>query len=156
MKKDDPRFGLRSAYIPHERVFADVGGPSLTRQEFAEECDINVLMARFESTGVGPQTVTGEPRYLDLTDVPDLQHAMHVMIEADNAFMTLPAKVRKEFDNDPVKFVEFASDPENLPQMRDWGLAPPEKAPEAPLRVEVVTPAGQDGPPKAGPGAGQA
>lgn len=114
-------------------------GPSLTRQEYAEECDLNVLMSRYEKTGVFPQPM-GPPQYLDLTGMPpDLMSAMAILNDAQAAFMRLPALVRKEFDNDPAMFVEFAQDPANLEQLRKWGLAEPEKVPDPPMRVEVVS-----------------
>lgn len=130
-----------SMFIPHKRVTAHIEGPSATRQEFVDECDVNRLMAQYERTGVWPLRPTGaEPRYLDLSDVPDFQSAMQLMIDAEAAFMSLPATVRRDFDNDAGKFVAFAEDGENLPKLREWGLAPPEKAPDAPMRVEVVNP----------------
>lgn len=112
--------------------------PSMTRQEFADECDINGIMAKYEKTGMLP--VNGsQPSYVDFTSVPsDLQEALRVMIDAEAAFMSLPATVRKEFDNDPLRFVEYAQDGSHLEQLRAWGLAEPEKAPDAPMRVEVV------------------
>lgn len=101
-------------------------GPSMTRQEFADDCDINSIMARYETTGNlhAPFAKDGL-HYADYTDVPDLMTAMNLMSVASDDFMSLPAKVRREFDNDPVAFVNFASDPSNLDQMRIWGLAPP-------------------------------
>jgi hypothetical protein len=71
--------------------------------------------------------------YVDFVTAPkDLLGYLALMQEAEVAFMSLPAGVRREFENDAVKFVDFASDPENLPQMRTWGLAPmPAVAPEA-------------------------
>lgn len=114
---------------------------SLTRQEFAAECDINNLMAQYEKTGILPPGMNSDvPQFLDVTDLPDFRETQDILIQATAAFMALPAVVRKEFDNDAVKFVEFARDPENLPQMRTWGLAPPEKPQEQPMRVEVVNP----------------
>jgi len=104
--------------------------PSLTRQEFSDECDINVIMANYEKTGVVSHYSPREPVYLDLTVVPNFRDAMDMLIEADKAFMSLPAKVRKEFDNDARKFVEFAQDPANLDKMREYGLAPPKEEPE--------------------------
>lgn len=119
---------LRSSYVPHKPVLADTVGPSMTRQEFAEECDINTLMDKYESLGQFPMPQS-PPAYLDLTELPDFQSAQNAMIVATEAFMTLPAKVRKEFDNDPGRFVDFAEKPENLDQMRAWGLAPPAAEP---------------------------
>lgn len=108
-------------------------GPSMTRQEFAEECDINTIMKRYEGRDIGAIMRSDiEPMYVDFTSVPnDLMGYMEKMREAELAFMTLPASVRREFDNNALAFVDYASDPESLDQMRTWGLAPPAKPQEA-------------------------
>lgn len=133
-----PRYadnGLSDHYKPHLAVDHGPGGPSLTRQEFAEECDVNTIMERYEHTGVLP--AGGEAFYYDFTSLPtSMMESMDVMRNATEAFMTLPAKVRREFENDAASFVDFASDPENLPQMRTWGLAP-----EAPVEPPKAAPA---------------
>lgn len=132
---------IHSSFRPHKRVSLDTGDVSRTRQEFAEECDINSIMSRYNKTGVINHFSSRAPRYVDFSEVPsDLQTAMQMFIEAENAFMRLPAAVRKEFDNDPVKFVEFAERPENLDQVRAWGLAKPAEPEPVPMRVEVVNP----------------
>lgn len=137
-----------AAVRPHERCVLKFSAPSKTRQEFADECDINNIMRRFGKTGVITHYSPRQPQYMDLGDgVPDMMEAMNTFIIAEQAFARLPATVRKEFDNDPSRFVNFALDKENLPKMRDWGLAPPEKAPDAPMRVEVVN--AQEPPPAA-------
>lgn len=142
-----------SAYVQIDRdnpaIYCDCSGePSLTRQEFADECDINVLMAKYEKTGILPTNVnTGEPQYLDVSDVPDLMHAHEILNNATTAFMALPATVRRDFDNDPVKFISFAENPENLEQLREWGLAPPKPVPTPPQEVRIV----QDDPPPTPP-----
>lgn len=116
--------------------------PSLTRQEFAAECDINNLMAQFEKTGILPtHQNAGEPRYLDVSDVPDLQLAHNILNDATTAFMSLPATVRRDFDNDPIKFINFAENPENLPKLREWKLAPPAPVEPPPQKVEIINPA---------------
>lgn len=111
---------------------------SLTRQEFAEECDINTIMAKYEAGGAISHVNKANPVYLDTTLYPGLQASMDAFREATFQFNQLPAQVRREFDNDPQQFVDFAVDPENLPKMREWGLAVPEKAPDAPIKVEVT------------------
>lgn len=128
-----------AAVRPHERVVTPVGAVSKTRAEFAAECDINTIMKRYQKTGVLNHFAPRTPQYLDLGDgVPDLMTALNVMIAADQAFMQLPAVVRKEFDNDSKAFAAYAQEKENLPKLREWGLAPPEPTPEPPMRVEVV------------------
>ncbi|QCQ85046.1 internal scaffolding protein [Blackfly microvirus SF02] len=119
---------LSSSYVEHDPVDFVPEGPSLTRQEFADECDINTLMAQYEKTGVINHFNSATPQYYDLTEMPDtLMGSLEHMKNAEEAFMRLPALVRKEFDNDPISFVVYATDPENLTQLREWGLAAPEK-----------------------------
>lgn len=125
-------------FVEHEPVQLDASFDGITRQEFADECDINTLMARYEKTGIISHVRQQEGQYFDASDVPDLATALAIAQEAEAAFMRLPAAARREFDNDAIKFVDFAGDPANLPRMREWGLAPPEKVPDPPMRVEVV------------------
>lgn len=141
------RQGVNSDGIVLSSAYVDRGpddystypeGPSLTRQEFAEECDINILIDRYERVGVISHMNVTPPQFLDVSEVPDLLEAQRILAAAGEAFMTLPAKIRREFDNDATQFVQFAQDPANLAQMREWGLAAPEKVPEPPMRVEVV------------------
>jgi len=138
---------VSSFYVIHNPVNAPHADDGMTRQEFAEECDINVLMATYERNGVLNHFNRLPPQYLDVTEVPDLQNALAIYNQAEQAFMTLPAKVRKEFDNDPVKFVEFAQDRENLPAMQEWGLAPPTKLADAiPTPTAAIQPGKEETP----------
>lgn len=125
-------------YVEHKRVQLDATKDGKTRQEFADECDINTLMARYEKSGIVSHVNRATPQYFDASDIPDLAQALAIVAHAEDAFMSLPAKVRKEFDNDPVQFVKYAEDPANVDQMREWGLAAPAPVPDAPMRVEVV------------------
>ncbi|QCQ84850.1 internal scaffolding protein [Blackfly microvirus SF02] len=125
----DPRFSLDCS-----------DHPSLTRQEFADECDINKLMAQYEKTGILPANNPMPPRYLDVSDVPDLPQALNLLNEATTAFMSLPATVRRDFDNDPVKFIQFAENSENLPKLREWKLAPEAPQEPPPQKVEIINP----------------
>jgi hypothetical protein len=124
--------------------------PSLTRQEFAEECDINILMAKYEKTGILPSNVNAnEPRYLDVSDVPDLMVAHQVLQDATTAFMSLPATIRRDFDNDPIKFINYAENPENIEKLREWKLAAPAPVEPPPQKVEVINPPPEKTPDKA-------
>lgn len=135
---------LNSAYSLYRRdVTTPVGDETMTRQEMADECDINKIMARYEKVGANPLMNNNNrvPMYLDLTATPgDLMVAMEQLRQADDAFMRLPAHVRREFDNDAMRFVEYASDAGNLERLREWGLAEPAPAPDKPMRVEVINP----------------
>lgn len=99
--------------------------PSMTKPEFQDECDINNIMARYAVTGMVP-TPSREPFYVDAIDVPSYHEAQNVLIAAEAAFMSLPSSVRREFDNDPAKFVEFAEDEKNADRLKQWGMLSPE------------------------------
>lgn len=112
--------------------------PSLTRQEFAEECDINTIMARAEAGGAISHVNRAAPIFLDTTGYPDLQGQMDQFRIASEQFAALPAAVRREFDNSPQKFIDAATDAQYRDRFEAWGLLEPKPAPVAPVKVEVV------------------
>lgn len=118
-------------YRPHKRA-AIVCSGGRTRQEFAEECDINVIMRRYQTHGLLPPNGR-QMQYGDFVDMPDFLDAMNTVARANEAFAALPAHVRKRFSNDPAEFCDFVSDPENIDEVRKLGLAKaPEKGPAPP------------------------
>lgn len=101
--------------------------PSLTQQNFKSECDINEIIRRSVSTGflVDPLRPRGggSPMFGDFSSLPDLQVLRQKMIDAEAEFMSLPAKLRKRFQNDSSEFVKFCLDPENISELEKLGLA---------------------------------
>lgn len=134
-----------SSYVAHDPVDLECPDDGRTQQEFAEECDINALMARYQKTGVMPSGDASKAFYGDFADLPDYMQAQEIMLQAQAAFDMLPAVVRRQFDNDPALFVAFAEKEENIEQMRSWGLAKPLDPPQA-VEAPEAPPAAQDGP----------
>ena len=98
--------------------------PTLAQQHGAEETDINVLMERFKVT----QTLPTSPLragFGDFTGVSDYRTAVHALMQARDDFNALPANIRARFNNDPGAFVEFATNPANLDELRALNLAKP-------------------------------
>lgn len=131
---------IRSAYDGSRvRVGLDCSVvPSMTKQGHKDECDINVIMKRYEQTGMIPfaeRAATG--RYLDVSDV-DYKEAMFAVAAAQSAFAEMPAQVRDRFANDPGAMLAFLEDPKNLEEARKLGLVNPAKVPATPLAVRVV------------------
>ena len=80
---------------------------SLTEQSFKDESDANILVSRFQRTGdTSMFRDEAFASYGDFTGVYDLQTAWQSVIDAEDAFASLPSKIRKEFDNDPIKLDE--------------------------------------------------
>lgn len=113
---------------------------SLTRQAGAEEADINFIMKRYEKTGVLPLE-TQERVFADVSELGSFREAMDVVRAAEESFMSLPARVRARFENDPVAFVDFCSDPGNRDELVQLGLVEPaaEAAPVAPAEGEAAS-----------------
>lgn len=102
---------------------------SLTHQEFREESDINTIIDRF---GIGENPIEAQKwvSNTDIADAPDnYMDVMNQLNAARDQFMSLPAKMRSQFDNDPAKFVDFVSDPSNGDEMLRLGLAVPRETP---------------------------
>lgn len=95
---------------------------SLTQQNFKDEVDINFLLEKFKVTGAVPAGVR-LPQYGDFSQVSDYRSALDAVNAARYSFMELPANIRDKFANDPQRFLEFCSDPENADKLIDMGLA---------------------------------
>lgn len=141
---------LRSHFKPHKRVTEDgiielahgelVRPPSMTKQEFVRECDINNILKQYSVSGMlnHINSKASQGTYADLPDAVDFQDSLHQVEAARAAFMTLPSKLRARFDNEPAQFLAFVGDPANLDEMRKLGLAKP--APEEPPAPSSPTP----------------
>lgn len=125
----------------------DEGVPSMTVQSEKDNSDINVIVKRFGLTGALPQNVR-VPEYGDFEGITDFHSAMNAIKQAEFSFMQMPAEIRSEFDNDPGKFVDFCSDPDNLDRMRELGLAVPSK--EAIIAARNVAQGSESGDGKSG------
>jgi len=157
-----------SFYRPHRRVTEDnlftdpttgelTYMPSMTKQEFQHECDINNVIKSFSTTGMFKHVSAraAQGAYQDLPDAFDFQESLHQVQMARDAFMTLPSKVRSRFGNDPAEFLAFTHDPENKAELAALGLTLPPPPPIPPMEVKIVStePTGGDGgtPPSQGP-----
>lgn len=96
---------------------------SMTVQSEAKDCDINVIMERYSKTGQLPQVTALQPLFADFTDITDYRSALETINAARDAFLLVPAHIRAQFGNDPTAFVNYASNPDNIDQLRKWGLA---------------------------------
>lgn len=119
--------------------------PSLAKQSFAEEADINTIVRRFGLTGQLPVGVRA-PTYGDFTGIDNYHEAANAIAAANEAFERMPAEVRARFENDPGKFVDFCSEPENAEEALKLGLVLPKAAALASDAVAVSgAPVGDSG-----------
>jgi len=114
MKKQDPYANQNNKHRNKlGRVTAkvyDVPENLRTQQQFKDECDINRIVKNAQK-GIPPRFLArGEPHYGDFSRVPDLTEAYNITHRAAEAFMTLPAQLRLELDNDPANIVHLTKD----------------------------------------------
>jgi len=94
-----------------------------TKQSMKDECDINLIMKKFEKTGILPDMIKENPQYGDFSEPIEYRESLEIVRHAKEQFENLSAKVRARFDNNPEAFLEFATNPENAKEMVDLGLA---------------------------------
>jgi len=113
----------RSAYGKKAR-FGDIKitEPSLTKQSFSKECNINNIMAKYQKTGAIDHVNKNEASYGYATS-NDFTASMEIVAKGQTMFNELPSSIRTKFENDPAKFLDFVQDKDNLKEMQELGLA---------------------------------
>lgn len=119
--------------------YVDDSEQCLVEQSHKDSCDINFIMKKYEQTGQLHHVMEAMPNFGDFDPIT-YQEAKNATIAAEDAFMSLPAKLRQRFDNDPGKFLEFTDDPANAEELINLGLATAKPVPDATLKdvVEAV------------------
>lgn len=120
------------------RVRQHIGECSRVQQQFAQESDVNAIMRKYEKTGILTHVSRYAGEYGDFSGVPDYKAGLERVMAADEMFMSLPARIRDRFNNDPAKFIEFATNAENIDELRALGLAPELPPAPEPSLVKVV------------------
>lgn len=122
--------------------------PSMTQQQFKDDCNINSIIDRFKVTGTVPVSQeTGI--YGDFTpaELSDYQSALNVVSQAQADFDSLPAEVRERFNYSPASLMAFLSDESNFDEALSLGLVNARKT-ENKSVSDSVTPAVESNPPQ--------
>lgn len=112
-----------------KRTQVQFNAPSMTKQSFKDECDINKLMKRWSASGDLSNVLRSfelengfRASYGDYTGVQSYHESLNRVLAAENAFMQLPSSLRERFRNDPGEFLAFVQDPENERELVELGL----------------------------------
>lgn len=122
--------------------------PSLTKQSFKDECDVNNIVKKHSVTGIYTHINERSAQYADVTEIPDYQTAMQTVASANQLFGTLPSQLRKRFNNDPAEYLAFVQNEDNLDEMVRLGMAVPRPTPSEPSKTPdkaVSEPAPKEG-----------
>lgn len=98
---------------------------SRVQEQFADACQTDTIIRKYNTMGVNPFIATGSSQYLDTTQIPDFFVAQNAQVKVKEFFEGLPADIRLEFDNDPMQFAEVVSDPRNADYLREIGVLEP-------------------------------
>lgn len=132
-----------TAYGKRKRVRFKCVGKSRTKKEFADECNVNNIVAKYQRTGAIEHFSRHAPRYDNVAGAT-FHQAMNIVTEASSMFEELPANLRQKFENDPAKFLDFVQDPENKAEMAELGLL---AGPVEPVKLSPDGDAGEAGEP---------
>ena len=151
-KQTEPE--IKKAYRQYAKSTVDTG-PGLTEQAHKNETDVNYILKDYVRTGFIKHAKENQGKYDDIS-VQDFQEAMFIVAEANSMFEELPGQVRKEFKNDPSRFLEFVQNPNNAEKMQELGILKgndgmdlkgvPTSAPLAPNEAPPVVPTTETAP----------
>lgn len=114
----------------------DCGDERITEQEHKDECDINNILRKYQTTGLIEHVARYNGDYTDCIGVGDYLEAQTRIIEANEMFAGLPATVRDRFSNDTSKFLEFVQNDANRDEMIKLGLIEqPQSVSEPPVQA---------------------
>lgn len=105
------------------RVQFFTDGKTRVEQSHRDKVNINSIMSRYKKTGLMERRLD-KPAYGDFTASVDYHEARNRLIEAESAFASLPASVRKRFGNNPAELIDFLNDENNLDEAVELGLLP--------------------------------
>ncbi|AXH78148.1 MAG: internal scaffolding protein [Microviridae sp.] len=119
-----PKLHIRKPHDLSMPVRKSFSLPTMAKQSFQAECDINNIMKKYETTGLISHTNKIQGAYGDFTGVSDYHDAINRVHSANDAFMALPSKIRARFMNEPGNFLAFCEDPANEAEAIALGLLP--------------------------------
>ncbi|AXL14689.1 internal scaffolding protein [Microviridae sp.] len=122
-KTETTKSKYKIAHTKTKRIQTRFDNPSKAKQAFKDECNINNIMNKYQETGLIDHMNSFKAQQGDFSEVLDYQSVMNQVIDARESFLDLPSTIRKEFDNDPTKFLDFVNDPSNKDKMIELGLA---------------------------------
>lgn len=98
--------------------------PSLTQQQFKDECEIESLL-KAHNLGQVMGILNNhqrEPLYGDVSDIPDFHDSQNHVARATEYFQGLPSDVRAQFNNNLGEFLSALNNPSARDALTDMGV----------------------------------
>ncbi len=96
-------------------------GPG-AKQSMKDECDVNLIVARFAETGLIDHLADGIPAFVDVSELGDYRSIIEQVRKVDEYFAGLPAGVRGEFGNDAARFMDYLESGASAEDLQKLGL----------------------------------
>lgn len=98
--------------------------PSLTQQQFKDECEIESLLKAHNLGQVMGILNNHErqPLYGDVSDIPDFHDSQNHVARATEYFQGLPSDVRARFNNSLAEFLSTLNNPDAREALTDMGV----------------------------------
>lgn len=112
---------IRKKSDRRRRIHVDLSKPGPTEQHHRDQCNINQIAKRAMRTGMVPPP----EKPLQFMDCPAITYheALEYVRQAEDAFETLPAATRREYQNNPGALLEainqVTTDPDANPELRE-------------------------------------
>lgn len=106
--------------------------PSMTVQSEKDSCDFNKIYSKYMKTGLMTNMRTEPPRYGDFSSAVDYHDSLLRAQQAQEAFMSLSADVRRRFSNDPGQLIDFLANEDNRSEAIELGLLDSPQASKVP------------------------
>lgn len=132
-----PQYGFRYPFRNRVGIQSKEDEICRTEQHHKQACDINHILKRYDRDGVITHVTQAKAMYGDFSEINEYQESLNLVIKSKESFMELPSAIRQRFHNDPGEFLEFVTDPSNLDQMIEMGLAEAPIDPQ-PIKVEIA------------------
>lgn len=109
---------------------------SMTEQNHLERVKIQNIIKQYTAQGMLDHVNFYEGQYGDFVNSLDFNQAMNIAAETTQMFESLPAELRRRFNDDPADYLDFVQNPENRVEMEELGIPtshlPPQASSEAP------------------------
>lgn len=105
-KKKETLSRHKGPYSPYVHTETVVVGPG-AKQSMRDECDVNNIVAKYESTGVLTHLNATQASWADVSEVGGYREALEKVDAVKEAFYQLPSELRAQFENDPAQYLDF-------------------------------------------------
>lgn len=92
-----------------------------TEQHHKKECDVNLIIQKYDKTGLIQHISKFEGKFGDMTGL-DFTTAQQQVANALSMFEELPANIKKRFKQSPAALLEFMENPANRDEAIKLGL----------------------------------